>query len=464
MNDYKISNIFVCLLLMLLLSACALFSPTESWRRTINPPSQFSLYSEHPDNTRHWWKDFNNDDLNRLVDEAISENFSIREAWTRLAQSHYSAIKAGADKYPQLFFQADGAYVGKKSKGTPRTSTEEWLLGFSASYEIDLWGRVRAEKESSSVLVQATKEDLKTAIMTVAGQIAENWISLISKKKQQKLFTKQLELQKKLLELVKKRFSLAKSTALDIYQQQQAIEKIETALIPLISREATIKRRLALLTGKASIEYFNFLGEEFPQIGETPSVGLPADLIAARPDIRAAGLRLKSAQWEVAAARADRLPALKLTASHILSAEEIGSICNNWLLTLAGNLAGPIFDGNRRQAEVARTRAVVDERIAFYTKTVFTAIKEVEDAMADENQYAETINSLKKQLELSEKTMREARRRYLNGKSDFMNVLREEFNILLVRQNIITAEEDMIIARINLYKALGGAWVDSYVE
>jgi outer membrane protein TolC len=173
---------------------------------------------------------------------------------------------------------------------------------------------------------------------------------------------------------------------------------------------------------------------------------------------------MTSEEWAVAAAKADRLPALKLTASHTFRDEKISAVFDNWLLNLAANLTGPIFDGRRRRAEVERTRAIADERIATYGQTVFTAIKEVEDGLADEKQQAATLQSLGKQLELSKKTVREATRRYLNGSSDFLNVLREQLNILRIEQNFIITQEEMIVARIELYKALGGSWIDEYLN
>ena len=454
----------LCIFFITTLSACAIFKP-EGPAPPIpsNLPAQFSMYSEKTDHPVRWWQDFNSDELNGLIKEAITKNFSIKEAWARLEQASYTAMKTGAALYPKVSYEASRTYFERNNNSQAQVNSRDWSLGLSASYEVDLWGRVRAEKKSSYLLAQASEEDLKTAVMTVTGQIAELWIRLISNKKQQELFNRQLELQKQLLYLIKSRFPLAKSTALDIYQQQQSIEVIEASLIPLASDEGLIKRQLAFLLGKASMDDKKLI-RDFPDIPRIPALGLPADLLAARPDIRSAGLRLKSAEWEIAAARADRLPSLQLTAAHTYSSNEISSIFDNWLRNLAVNLAGPVFDGRQRRMEVERIRALADERLASYAKTVFAAIKEVEDSLADEQQYSRTMDSLKRQLLLSERTMREAKRRYLNGSSDFLNVLREQLNILMVRQNIITAEERMLIARINLYRALGGSWVNEYVN
>jgi NodT family efflux transporter outer membrane factor (OMF) lipoprotein len=457
-------RILLSIILTIILSACAIYRPADTDHRPADLPSRFSMYSEKADISEQWWKDFDSRELDWLVDEALSGNFTVKEAWARLEQARYAARKVGADKYPELSYQAGGAVSERKDKDAPRTTSEEWNLGLGASYEVDLWGRVQSETESADLLARASAEDLKTALISVAGEIAEKWLSLVSNKQQQQLFVRQLALQKQLLQVIEARFSLARSTALDIYQQQQSIEQIETALIPLQSNEGVLRRQLALLAGKASISKKRLVQETFPVLQDIPAIGLPADLLAARPDVRAAGLRLKSGEWEIAAAKADRLPALRLTASHTYTADDIGSIFDNWLLNLAANLTGPIFDGGRRRLEVERTQAVVDERIAAYSKSVFTAIKEVEDALAEEEQYERTTNALARQFELAEKTTRVARRRYLYGDTDFLNVLVQELKILQVQQDIIIARERVQIARIRLYRALGGTWVNAYIN
>nr|MBF0222402.1 TolC family protein [Desulfobulbaceae bacterium] len=459
-----IKPIMAAILILIVLAGCSYLDPyLAAFREDRTPalPSQFTLYSEKDDSSEPWWKEFGSAELDALVAEAISGNFSVQEAWARLEQARYTAVKSGADLYPAINFASGGSYAGSHAATGSKSSTEAWSLGFSASYEVDLWGKVKADRESSLLLVQASENDVKTAILSLTGQLVENWLALISARQQETLFNQQLEIQEKLLDLIKLRFSRGKSTALDIYQQQQTIEKIKAALIPVKSSQEKINRLLALLTGKTSFYQDTLSQFAFPQLQEVPAIGLPADLIAQRPDIRSAGSKLKSSEWEVSVAKADRLPALKLTASHTYNGDELGSIFDNWLLNLAGNITGPIFDGHRRQAEVERVKAVADERLATYRKTVVTAISEVENALTEEDQYRKTVASLVNQLRLSEETMREARRRYLNGSTDFVNVLKEELNFLQLQFDTIKAREQMIAARIHLYKALGGSWLDN---
>ncbi|MDD5760305.1 MAG: efflux transporter outer membrane subunit, partial [Desulfobulbaceae bacterium] len=391
-------------------------------------PPQFSVAEGIPARSTEWWRDLGSVELNTLMANALNDNFSVREAYARLTQAHYTALKAGAAEWPTLSANAGVGHTDSRSTTTPDLNTDNWLLGFSASYEVDLWGRVQAEKARESLLANASAADAKAALLSVSGQIAENWIALISTRRQQHLFEQQLTLQQELLHLILLRFPLAKATALDIYQQQQFIEKIKASLIPLTSKEKTLKRQLAFLLGKASIDNTQLQADAFPALPQLPGVGLPSDLLIQRPDVLAAGLRLAASQQDISVAKADLLPSLKLTASNTYSSNVLSSLFDNWLRNLAANMVVPLLDGNRRQNEVERTKALVEERLAIYGRTVFSAIREVEDALGDEQQQNDSITSLKLQQELSNVTIREARRRYMNGNSDFTNVLRSELN------------------------------------
>lgn len=449
-------------LLLPLLASCWARQPQSAVPRLEQLPARFSAAPGTPDGAVEWWRGLASEELNALMGEAMTENFSLRELYARMSQAHYAALKSGAGQWPTLSANAGAGHTDSKNAKGPDLDQESWSLGLSASYEVDLWGRVRAENARETLLARASGEDAKAAVLSVSGQIAESWLALISNRRQQQLFRQQLELQRDLLQLIFLRFPLAKATALDIYQQQQSIEKLAAALIPLQAREETLRRQLALLLGRATLEEGRPRADRFPALPTLPGVGLPADLLAQRPDILAAGARLAAGEQEVAVARADLLPTLKLTASHTYSSDGVDSLFDNWLRNLAANLVAPLLDGKRRHNEVQRQRAVVEERLAIYGRTVFTAIREVEDALHDEQQYGASLASLKRQLELSERTIREARSRYLNGNSDFLNVLREELNVLQVRQELITTEEKMLFARVRLHKALGGSWMGRY--
>ncbi len=194
---------------------------------------------------------------------------------------------------------------------------------------------------------------------------------------------------------------------------------------------------------------------------DVPADGLPADLLVARPDLQAAWARLESAGWGVAAARADRMPALRITARGEYGSEDLADVLDNWLLNLAGNLAAPVIDGGRRRAEVKRSRAVLDEQMAGYRRVVLTACREVEDALVRERYQAEHLQHLDQQLQAARQTHREAIERYRYGLSDYLPVLTALVTAQALENDLIEQRRQHLLIRVALYRALGGDWMET---
>jgi NodT family efflux transporter outer membrane factor (OMF) lipoprotein len=398
---------------------------------------------------------FTSPELKHLIELALQGNFSLAQARARLEAARWQARKTGALKYPELDLDAGRSRLKFDDRGRPAVTEDRWRLGGAAAYEVDLWGRIAALTESELARYAATREDLESAALSLGGSVAETWVSLITNRRHFDLLQKQLKLQKKLLEVVARRFPLGRATVLDIYQQQQIIEKLKSAVVPARYNQEVLLRRLALLAGRPKLPPQVLRSRAFPALPPLPQIGLPADLLALRPDIRAAARRFAAEQWAVAAARADRLPALRLTASGDYHGEDFNAVFDNWIINLAAGLTAPLFDGGRRRAEVARRRALLDEKVAHYREVVLNALHEVEDALTRETEARHSLKTLRNQLAISRSSLREARRRYLNGNSDFLNVLNEELNTLQLEHDIINQQEALCRARIALCRALG---------
>ncbi len=442
-----------------LLHGCTDLRPALPTPQPDNFPTAFSLFTAEPVPTQ-WWQSFNSQELNTLIEQGLNNNNDLKQAWARLKQAKAIAAKKGAEKYPELDFNGEGIHNRRRDdKGTEAT-VDSFSLGLSAAYEIDLWGRIRASLESAELTVAAQREDVNAAAFSISAGIADTWVRHINMAQQRLQLQEQLDLNNNLLELIEMRFTMAKANALDVYQQKQTITAIQGGLITVRGNREITRHQLALLTGRPAGTDIGLNQSTYPEITPLPPTGLPADLLARRPDIRAAGLRLRGSAWEIAAARADRLPQLKLTGSFAYNSGVLETFLDSWLLRLAASLTGPIFDGGRRKAEVNRTRAVAEERLAGYRQAVLTAIREVEDSIVREQQFRESLANITTQIELTRMAYREATYRYLNGLSDFLPVLREQINLITTQLDYIQAGNDLLTARINLYKALGGNWTD----
>ncbi|MBC8206232.1 MAG: efflux transporter outer membrane subunit [Kiritimatiellales bacterium] len=447
----------MALLAVLLCTSCARFAP-DGRDFSADVPDQFSLYSESGmDVTNRWWESFQSLELNGLVDEVLSDSPSIQQSWARLAQAEAVATKSGAARWPSLDAAASGS---SRQNMNTRVSTELYSLGLTASYELDLWGRVKSASEAAALDREVSREQLKTAAMTLASQTALRWSGIVSQKLQTELLRQQLEANRTSLELVELRFRKSQATALDVYQQRQTVAGTE-ARIPLAEmREQLLRNELAALLGRGDFQSLEVSTEKLPMVGALPAIGLPADVLTNRPDVRAAGLRLRSADWSVSAARADRLPAIRLSATAGYDSAEFADLFDDWYSHLIGSITGPIFEGGRRKAEVERTRAVVNERLAAYRETVLSAINEVEDALVSEQKQRDYIEALDRNLKLSRSSYNEALNRYRNGLSQYLPVLVELVGLQNLERDRVAAQTDLLQYRINLYRTLGGTWTD----
>ena len=443
-------------------SSCSLYQPEPLNTPEGKIPGTFSAHSDKPLVRQCFWKEFNAEELDALIEQALSGNFTLKQAWARLKQARASAVQAGANFYPSLSLSVEDSKARQRTntgKAADSKTVRDYSLGLASSYELDLWGRVRAEKESANLEVDATREDLNTAAITLAAEVTEYWANIISKRMQRLLLEKQHQTNLTYLELVELRYRNSMASALDVYQQKQVVEKVK-AQIPLVeSQEQALLHELALLIGKPPGTILQINCKAIPAPSGIPGTGLPADLLSARPDIRAARKRLKAAGWQVAAAQADRLPAISLNASGAFGAGKMDLLFDNWLLTLAGNLTAPLLDGNRRQAEVDRSKAIVDENLAAYKKIVYTAIKEVEDALVGEKKLAGHIEALERETTAARRALEEARERYLRGVDSYLAVLTQLITLQKLEQDMIERRAELLIQRVRLYRALGGTWM-----
>lgn len=446
------------------LSSCSPFRPAARTSPEGDMPRTFSLYPAGAERPERWWEAFRDRELNALIEEALADNFTIKEAWARLRQANALAVRSGAALYPDLSATGGSTYKRQRTEGSSgnraTTSTETYSLGLSSSYELDLWGKIGSEQEAAILDATATRDQLNAASMTLAAEVAENWINVIAQRRQKQILKEQLAINQTYLELIELRHRKSMVSALDVYQQRQVVEQVK-AQIPLVEeQEQLLMHQMALLLGKPPRTELAISKNELPEPANIPRTGLPADLLATRPDVRAAGLKLRAADWQVAAARANRLPTISLSASVAYQSSHIDLIFHNWLVNLAANLTAPLFDGGYRAAEVDRLRAVADENLSAYRRAVFTAIKEVEDALISEEKKRGHIEALLAEIEAAGRALDEARERYLKGIDDYLPVLTQLLKAQALDLDLVKRQADLLATRIALHRALGGTWTD----
>ncbi len=417
----------------------------------LNP--QFSQTGQQPLNEK-WWQAFNDPQLNQLIDTALTKNFNLLAAYNRLEHAQLVTNKSYADLFPSINagFSGQESFQNSGNQG-------QFSLGLDLSYEVDLWGRIRANTQAAELDSRALAEDVKTIALSLSTEVATAWYRLIEQRSQLKLLEQQIKTNTDNVKLLTVRFAGAKASAADLFQQQQILEASIGSKAMVEANIRIFIHQLAILTGHSPNLFTAPIQFTLPNLPKKPATGLTTKLIQRRPDLRRRYYRIQAADQRIAAAIADRFPKLSLTANiNTNSAPNLQSLFNNWLATLAGNLILPILDGGRRVAEVNKKRTLVKEQLNQYSAQLQTAIKEVEDALIQEQQQQKLTTSLEKQLQLSKKATKQIRTRYMYGNEDFLRVLSIQLSQQALERQSILAQRQLIEFRLQLYRALAGGW------
>jgi NodT family efflux transporter outer membrane factor (OMF) lipoprotein len=462
----SMSDSAVCVLVVILAALLASCQTTpEAPSVPVEVPEAFSGTGEDelPD---HWWRSFDDPALDRLVERALEGNPGIWIAWDRLAAAEAAARKAGAELYPSL----DAGVAAQRTR--TRTSVEtpfdddETVTSYStalsldlaASWEIDVWGRVRASRDAAALTAAARAEDVRAVAIILSAEVAANWYRLVEQRGQIRVLEAQIDTNERVLELVTLRFQQGKVGAADVLRQRQLVEAGRENLVVARATEEVLENRLAVLLGLPPGRPVTDPADELVTLPPLPATGVPAVLVERRPDVQSALSEVLAADRVVAAAVADRYPRLSITARAETFGEDAGDLFENWLAAIAGNLVAPILDGGRRAAEVDRTRAVASEALNGYGQIVLDAFEEVENALVKERRQRERIESIEKQRELSRQIITQTRQSYANGALDYLRVLEALITDQGLERALLSARRELVEYRIELCRAIAGGW------
>ena len=436
----------------LLLSSCTpRLAPQEA---PIQDPDDFSATGtvSLPDD---WWQSFEDPVLDSLVQQGLQENLFLAGNWQQ-----YKAALAVIKRERSFLFPVVDAIAGI-DKNTPQGRfSEDFQLQtvFVASYEVDLWGRVRAGIQAEKYNAEAVLRDYQAAAMTISAEISNTWYQLLTARRQLELINRQIQTNEDIVKLIRARFAGGQIRAVDILRQEQLLESTRDQKIFYETNLEILENRLAVLLGRPPQNIESFTSGELPNLPPLPKAGLPLELIRRRPDLQQAYNLVLAADRELAVAIRSKFPVLSIEAQGRFNAAEISNLFDNWTYSLAGNLIAPIIYGGRLSAEVDRAEAVKNQRLFEYGQAVLTAFEEVENALFQEYKQIERLEVLERRLDLSSKTSKQLRIEFLNGLSPYLDVLLALDEQQQLEREILEARQDLLEIRIGLYRALAGAF------
>lgn len=404
-----------------------------------------------------WWEGFEDDELDGLVGELLEENLDLKAAWARLRQSRAGARLRAAQNRGQVDLTSTASKNQLFLQGRP-IPIERHSVSLPASYEIDLWNKLDAEKRAAHLDADAVRSDVEGLAVSLVAELVQTWIGIREQQARRDLLLEQLETNQGVLDSIKVRFDQGQSSSLDYYQQEQLLEATRASIELVDGEKARLSHRLAVLRGKVPGGSFVPAHQDVPTPPPLPAPGLPADLLNRRPDLRAAFRGIEAQDHRLAAGLRDRLPSLRVSGSFSYQAGNPAGLFRTLLRSLVGDFSLPFVDHGRRRREIERRRARLDEAIHVYSQRFLLALEEVENALALEEQQRRNIAELENQEATARKAFAIATVRYREGGEDFIRVLSSLDSLHRVQLNLVAARGQRLRYRIQLHRALGGAW------
>lgn len=421
----------------------------------------FPVASANRDLSR-WWTRFNDPALTRLISTALQNSPDLTSASARIRESRARRNSERAGLFPSLSGSASTGIDADSRDGTS-DSSNNYSAGLSSSWELDFFGRRRSAIAAASANLGADEENSHSVQASLASEIAIAYVSLRSIETRLDVVTRSLKSREETYNLAK--FRLQAGT-IDTLESDQAYTSLQQARasIPSLQQSASEFRNLInLLAGKNPGALDGMLASGRRAIPDPPAslaIGIPADTLRQRPDVRVAGYQLLAAAANVRAADAERFPSLSLSGSLGLNTLSSGKLFNpeTASASLGAGITSPIFDAGRIRANIEAQKAVEEQVIQTYRSVVLNALSEVEDSLVACRRTAERQQT----LALAEKSARGAaelaEQRYEAGVTDILTVLDSQRTLLSLEETLVQVQADRTIAYIQLYKALGGGW------
>jgi multidrug efflux system outer membrane protein len=410
-----------------------------------------------------WWELFQNDELNELIEVALENNKDLDVAVARVEEVRARLGFVRADQWPQIGGVA-GVQRGNTIVGTgvPAGSTNDlYVLGGSLSFEIDMWGKLRRATEAARADLLATVEARNVVIIALVSDVASVYLLLLDLDERLAISVRTVETRLESLRIIQARYDMGTVALIDLNQAQIELAEAEAELASIERERLQAENLLSVLIGQnpgSIVRSAPGSRQLFPPV---IPVGLPAELLERRPDVRQASQQLASETAQIGVAMALRLPSLSLTGllglASFDSSDYFSSDNKAW--NIGAQLAGPIFDAGKTKSQVEAQRARAQAALANYELTVLRAFQEVEDSLVAIRTYRAEALARGRQVKAALSAAELSRARYDGGVTSYLEVLESERSLFRAELTESATRREQLVSVVTLYRALGGGWI-----
>ncbi len=437
------------------------------------------VVSESADHSQ-WWTVLDDPTLEMLIQMAYQQNLPLRVAALRVMESRAELGIARGNFFAQqqqFFGQYQRSQISRNTTSSrrfqdlppdlggisiPRTANL-WDVGFDAAWELDIWGRFRRNIEAANANLDATIEDYDNVLVTLIGDVAATYVEYRTFEQRLDYARQNIEIQKGSLELAEVRFENGATTELDVQQARSTLANTEAALPALDARRRQAANRLCILLGMPPRDLEDLLGRQktIPDAPADVVIGIPADLLRRRPDVRKAEREVAAQSARIGVAEADLYPAFNIVGSLSVQSAELADLFRTD--SVAGFLTGPgirwkILNYGRIRNNIRVQDALFQQAVVNYENAVLLANQEVEDALIEFLRARQRFTALQRAVTATERSVELALTQYRDGAVDFNRVFSLQESLVIQQDSLANTKGDIVVSLIRIYKGLGGGW------
>lgn len=407
-----------------------------------------------------WWRGFGSQQLNDYIAQAQRGNDDIAAAMARIREADAQARIAGAALLPELSADASATRERQVTAGAPPSTFDVYSPQLVASYQLDFWGKNRATRNAALFTAQASRFDRETIELTVFTSVALTYFEVLELHDRLKVAQQNLTNAQRILQALELEQNVGTVTALDVAQQATTVATLNAAIPPLAQQLQQATDALSILIAQPAENVYVADGS-LAQLTLPPvEAGLPSELLVRRPDVAESEAQLKSANANIAAARAAFFPSVDLTASGGFASAVLGTLLSpqSRVFALTAAVSETIFDNGTLRGQYEYTQARYAELLSNYHKTVLTALGNVEDSLVAVQQTADQELRQQDAVDTAQRAFNFSQLQMQAGTTNILTVLSTETALFTAQDNLVQVKFQHLQALVDLYQALGGGW------
>lgn len=412
-----------------------------------------------------WWGVFHDPELDSLIDTAYQQNLDLKKAAQRILEAKYSRNRTAGDLFPQSQKDVGGYIHGQISKNLTQGAFPNLFdlhyEGLAASWEIDLWGKYRRALESANADLDAADENYKDVLVILLGDVATNYVRLRSFQQRLAYAQRNVEIQKGTLEGAQQRFQAGKSSEMDVQQARINLTQTESTIPPLITGRWEANNQLCVLLGIPAQDLSERLKRgPIPVAPPEVMVGIPADLLRRRPDVRRAERDVAAQCAKIGVAEADFYPSISVAGFLGYSSNELSKLLMGSSFTgfIIPDYSWKLLNYGRVINNVRAEDARLQQKVLDYQAKVLHAGEEVESAIVAFLQSQAEARSLAESVQAADRFTALVLGQYQEGTIDFNRVFNAQETLVRQQDRLATAQQGVAVNLIRVYRALGGGW------